>query len=164
MNTDILTAMGERNMSDLSRYAAAIEIGGYRMQLTLIDLVDLTLQVQHLRWNLVEEEALRTQLDDFDALVRAGSDTVAERLRELGVAPDGRIAAAYLDQLFEPLPAGPIDAKSAVTALSHRLSQLGGRIRESLESLGEADPDSAQILQTLTAEISQWIERFKTGG
>lgn len=151
-------------MSDHSLSDATIEIGGYRMQLTLIDLIDLTLQIQHLRWNLGEEEALRIQLDDFDALARAASDTVAERLRQLGVAPDGRIGTAYLDQLFEPLPPGPLDAKTAVTAFSHRLSQFGDRIRESLETLEEADPDSAQILHILTAEISQWAEQFNMGG
>ena len=106
----------------------------------------------------------RIQLDDFDALARAASDTVAERLRQLGVAPDGRIGTAYLDQLFEPLPPGPLDAKTAVTAFSHRLSQFGDRIRESLETLEEADPDSAQILHILTAEISQWAEQFNMGG
>ena len=139
---------------------STIEIGGYRLQLTLVDLVDLTLQIQHLRWNLIDEESLRSQLDDFDALVRASSDTVATRLRELGLAPDGRISTAYLDQLFVPLPPGPIDAETAVTAFTHRLSQLGSRIRESMQVLERHDPESEQTLRVINAEISQWTERF----
>lgn len=142
---------------------ATIEIGGYRLQLTLIDLVDLTLQIQHLRWNLLDEESLRNQLDDFDALVRASSDTVADRLRELGVAPDGRISTAYMDQLFAPLPPGPLDAKTAITAFTHRLSQLGHRIRESMQILEGSDPKSEQTLRAINTEISQWTERFTTG-
>ncbi|HZJ48683.1 MAG TPA: hypothetical protein VFD97_06590 [Acidimicrobiia bacterium] len=145
--------------------ASTTEIGGYRLQLTLVDLIDLTLQIQHLRWNLVDEEILRTKLDHFDALVRAGSDTVAGRLRELGVAPDGRIGTAYQDLLFEPLPSGPLDARSAVTAFSSRLTQFGYRVGESLQILEESDPDpeSARILEALNEEIVGWAEEFTVG-
>lgn len=149
-------------MKNAPKDDAVIEIGGYRMQLTLIDLVDLTLQIQHLRWNLIGAETLRTQFDDFDALVRASSDAVAGRLRELGVAPDGRISTAFQDQLFDPLPPGPLNAKTAVTAFSRRLSQLGSRIRESLQALEGRDPESAQILYAITTQISQWTEQFST--
>src|SRR5665811_1362371 len=67
--------------------AETTEVSGYRLQLTLVDLIDLALQIQHVRWNLFGEPALRTRLDDFDGLVRAGADTVAGGLRELGVPP-----------------------------------------------------------------------------
>lgn len=149
-------------MSDAPHGASATEIGGYRLQLTLVDLIDLTLQTQHLRWNLVDEERLRAKLDDFDALVRAGSDTVARRLRELGVAPDGRIGTAYQDLLFEPLPLGPLDAGTAVSAFSHRLTQFGYRVGETLQILeeSEADPESARILNALNEEIAGWAQEF----
>ena len=145
--------------------ASTTEIGGYRLQLTLVDLIDLTLQIQHLRWNLVDEETLRAKLDDFDALVRAGSDTVAGRLRELGVAPDGRISTAYQDLLFEPLPLGPLDAGSAVSAFSHRLTQFGYRVGETLQILEESDPDpeSARIVEALNEEVAEWAEEFTVG-
>ncbi len=136
------------------------EVSGYRLQLTLVDLIDLALQMQHVRWNLFGEPALRAQLDDFDALVRAGADTVAGGLRELGVPPDGRIGTAYHDLLFQPVPSGPLDAQSAVVALSHRLNQFGGRISESLDIIGPTDPGSRSILETLNAEILRWTETF----
>ncbi|MBT8203023.1 MAG: hypothetical protein HKN74_01650 [Acidimicrobiia bacterium] len=139
----------------------ATTAGGYRLQLTLVDLIDLTLQTQHLRWNLPDDEtALRSQLDDFDALVRAGSDTVAARLRELGVAPDGRIGTASLDLLFEPLPTGPLEAAAAVAAFTHRLTQFGDRLRESLDVVIGADPESAPVLEALDAEIVEWAASF----
>jgi DNA-binding ferritin-like protein len=152
-------------LSDAPHGASATEIGGYRLQLTLVDLIDLTLQTQHLRWNLVDEETLRTKLDDFDALVRAGSDTVARRLRELGVAPDGRIGTAYQDLLFEPLPLGPLDGGTAVSAFSHRLTQFGYRVGETLQILEESDADqeSARILNALNEEIAVWAQEFTIG-
>ena len=139
----------------------ATTAGGYRLQLTLVDLIDLTLQTQHLRWNLLEDEAgLRSQLDDFDALARAGADTVAARLRELGVAPDGRIATASLDMLFEPVPTGPLEAPTAVEAFTHRLTQFGDRLRESLDVVAGTDPESGRVLQALDTEIVEWTASF----
>lgn len=147
-------------MADPRPEEATTEISGYRLQMTLVDLIDLALQIQHVRWNLIGEPELRAQLDDFDALVRAGADSVAARLRELGIAPDGRIGTAYLDLLFEPLPEGPLDPESAVLAFTHRLSQFGGRITESLEIIGSTDPDSGSILEALNVEILRWTETF----
>jgi starvation-inducible DNA-binding protein len=143
--------------------AATTEVGGYRLQLTLVDLIDLTLQTQHVRWNLVDEESLRMQLNDFDALVRAGSDAVAGRLRELGVPPDGRIGTAYQDLLFEPLPPGPLDASRALTAFSHRLTQFGSRMSESMQILERSDPESHGVLLALHGEITQWTDRLAVG-
>lgn len=154
------TLCGRRTLTDYSERAATTEISGYRLQTTLVDLIDLALQIQHVRWNLRNEEELRARLDDFDALVRAGADAVAGRLRELGVAPDGRIGTAYQDLLFEPLPVGPLDRESAVVAFTHRLSQFGGRLVQSLEIIGSADPDSSSILEALNTEIMHWTESF----
>lgn len=140
---------------------AATEIGGYRLQLTLVDLIDLALQAQHLRWNVPDDRSdLRRQMDNFDALLRAASDNVAARLREIGVAPDGRIGTAFWDLLFEPLPAGPLEASAAVTAFIHRLTQFGDRLRESLDVVTGADPDSAGVLEALQTEIVTWTASF----
>ncbi len=136
---------------------------GYRLQLTLIDLLDLTLQTQHLRWNLVESNELRDQLDDFDALARASADEVAARLRAIEVPPDGRIRTAYQDLLFEPLPAGPIGPAEAIEAFVHRLNQLGSRVQESRSVLRGADVESAELLDGISEAILAWANRFATG-
>ena len=140
------------------------EGAGYRLQMTLIDLMDLTLQIQHLRWNLLDEPGLRDQLDGLDALVRSGSDAVAERLRRLGVAPDGTIDAVYQDLLFEPLPAGPFDAQSAPKVFAPRLDQLDHRLRGSIAIINELDPGSADILEAIADDISGWTRRLPTIG
>ena len=137
---------------------------GYRLQLTLVDLIDLTLQTQHLRWNLVGHDALRSQLDDFDALVRAGADEVAARMRSIGIAPDGRVSTAYQDLLFDPLPSGPIDPPQAIGTFTRRLAQFGARIRESQDVLGQIDSASAAILTSISEEISNWTDELTRPG
>ena len=150
----------ERESAD--RAADRIEGGGYRLQMTLIDLIDLALQIQHLRWNLVDEPTLRGQLDDLDGLVRTGSDAVAERLRQLGVAPDGTVAAVYQDLLFEPLPPGPFDARSATRAFAPRLDQMDDRLRGSIAIIDELDAESADVLETIADDVSAWTRHLTT--
>ena len=72
------------------------------------------------------------------------------------MAPDGRIATAALDLLFEPLPAGPLESPVAIAAFTHRLTQFGERLRESLAVLSGVDPESARILEALDTEIRDW--------
>jgi len=139
----------------------SVEISGYRLQSTLADLADLTLQIQHLRWNLDDDDlALRSKLDDFDALVRASADAVASGLRALGVAPDGRVGTIYRDLLFDPLPPGPFSGPGAVGALARRLTQFGSRIRESIDVLTEADDESSRLLEAISVEFFAWAEKL----
>jgi starvation-inducible DNA-binding protein len=135
---------------------------GYRLQMTLIDLIDLTLQIQHLRWNLFDEPELRTQLTDLDALVRAGSEAVAQRLSDLGVAPDGTVGAVYRDLLFEPLPSGPFDAQSAANAFAPRLSQLDHRLEGSVAILADLDSVSVDIITTIANDVAAWSLHLST--
>ena len=144
------------------RAADRIEGSGYRLQMTLIDLIDLALQIQHLRWNLFDEPELRSQLDDLNDLVRTGSDAVARRLTQLGVAPDGTVAAVYQDLLFEPLPSGPFSAQSATEAFAPRLDQMENRLRGSITIIDDLDPQSADVLRTIADEASAWTRHIQT--
>jgi len=70
---------------DIASYEAAQRTvpAGYRLQLTLTDLADLALQIQHIRWNLSGAPFLKYRLDDLEALCRASADAVAARMAEL---------------------------------------------------------------------------------
>lgn len=159
---------GEQRVSVAAAAASTVrssgveaEIGGYRLQALLVDLVDLTLQLQHVRWNLpIEAQDLRVQFDDLDALTRASADTVAQRMREIGVAPDGRINTLYHDLLFDRMSSGPFEPKSAVHLLSTHLAQLAGRLRESAEVLQEPDPASYKVVTAVSDELLAWSVRF----
>jgi starvation-inducible DNA-binding protein len=135
--------------------------GSHRLQMVLIDLVDLTLQIQHVRWNLDDTaEGLREQLDDFDALVRAGSDAVAARLRALGIAPDGRIDTLRRNLVYPPIGAGPYDTGAAIRSFTSRLARLAARIREATETAIETEPGSAEVLDSLSEELHTWTTHF----
>ena len=153
-----MNAALERESAD--PVAERIQGSGYRLQMSLIDLIDLALQIQHLRWNLFDEPELRSQLDDLDALVRAGSDSVAQRLRDLGIAPDGTVAAVYQDLLFEPLPSGPFNAGSATTVFAPRLDQMDNRLRSSITIIDTLDPESADVLETIVNQVSAWSQQL----
>ena len=146
------------------RVAERIEGAGYRLQMTLIDLIDLTLQIQHLRWNLVGEPELRSQLNALDILVRASSDAVAQRLTQIGVAPDGTVAAVYQDLLFDPLPIGPFDAPRATKAFAPRLEQMDHRLRGSITIIDDLDAESASLLESIADDIAAWTRHLKADG
>ena len=132
------------------------------LQRVLSGLVDLTLQVQHVRWNVDDDtEALRGQLDDFDALARAGCDEIAARMRAIGVPPDGRIATVYHDLKYEPLDQGPYDKANAIKAFTSRLARMATRMRQTIDDVDATDPESAVVLRSLSDELLTWTNNFE---
>lgn len=131
---------------------------GYRLQMALVDLIDFALQAQHLRWNVHDTDQIRRRLDDFEALARASADVIATRMRDIGVPPDGRVHTAAHDLLFAPLDAGPIDQPQAVEDFVERLLQMGSRLQTSRSILAQSDPRSADVLASITSEISTWLQ------
>ena len=128
----------------------------------LAKLVDLTLQVQHIRWNLPDDEALlRQQLDDFDALVRAGADEIALHMRQTGLTPDGRVEALQTDPGFPPLATGPFRPTEAVKEFIKRLATLAAEIRDTVAVVEQSDPDSALVLRSFSEELLTWTDTFK---
>ena len=75
------------------------------LQQVLVDLIELHLQGKQAHWNVVGRNFrdLHLQLDDIVDTAREAADTAAERLRALGVVPDGRsdeVAATTTLPLF----------------------------------------------------------------
>ena len=62
------------------------------LQAVLVDLIDLSLQGKQAHWNVVGPQfrTLHLELDEVVEDARKWADDVAERLRALGVAADGR--------------------------------------------------------------------------
>jgi DNA-binding ferritin-like protein len=136
--------------------------GAYHLQEVLTNLVGLTLHLQHVRWNLAANESgLRRQFDDFDALTRAGADEIAARLRQLGIAPDGRTELIVNSVSYPSLSTGPMDAQAAVSAFTTRLAQLASHIRESVSEIEVSDSTSAEVLRALSEELLNWTTEFE---
>ena len=86
-----MTSATRRNDADITAFEASPELAG-NLQRVLVDLIELHLQGKQAHWNVVGTNFrdLHLQLDELVDLARAGSDTIAERLRALGAVPDGR--------------------------------------------------------------------------
>ena len=149
-------------MLDTSTRAAAtdrIHEAAADLQDTLVDLVDLSLQAKQLHWNVSGPlfKPLHELLDDFAAEYREWSDTVAERLAAIQVAPDGRVATIGRDSLVEPLPAGRIADRDVPHMLYDRLSGVTSRARERMQRLGDVELASQDVL----VEIVRGLEKHK---
>src|SRR4051794_4233718 len=86
--------------------AVAEHIGG-QLQLTLVELISLSLAGRQLHWNAYGRDflALHRHLDQVVGEWHALGDTVAERAAAIGIAPDG--SAATVIELGDLAPLEP---------------------------------------------------------
>jgi starvation-inducible DNA-binding protein len=68
----------------------------------------LSLQGKQAHWNVVGQNfrGLHLQLDELVDHAREGSDTIAERMRALGLTPDGRSATFTATTTLPAYPHG----------------------------------------------------------
>jgi DNA-binding ferritin-like protein len=139
-----------------------IVASGYRLQLTLVDLIDLQIQSRHLRWN-VESRPLRHRLEMLDTILGASASIVADRMQLLGIAPDARVATAFQDLLFDPLAAGPFGIEVVEAELSDRLDRFLARLSDSITIIAEDEP-SARLLSQVWRRTTTWAGESRLRG
>ncbi|TML06820.1 MAG: DNA starvation/stationary phase protection protein [Actinobacteria bacterium] len=122
---------------------------GHLLQLTLVELIALSLIGKQLHWNIVGPgfRELHLHLDELTDEWRELSDVVAERAVALGYSPDGRAPAIVEQSELRPVDAGP--------------TQVPKAIRERIERLGDLDLTSQDVLieVTRTLEKQLWMLR-----
>jgi starvation-inducible DNA-binding protein len=148
-----LPAIGERERTEAGRL----------LQLTLVELIALSLIGKQLHWNVAGPgfRDLHLQLDELVDEWRELSDVVAERAVAIGVAPDGRAPAVIAQSELEPVEPGPTSVPEAIHELTHRVSEVDGRARERSEQLGEVDLASQDVLIEVTRALEKqlWMIR-----
>ncbi|GAA2246052.1 DNA starvation/stationary phase protection protein Dps [Rarobacter faecitabidus] len=109
------------------------------LQSTLVDLIDLSLIGKQAHWNVhgPQFRSVHLELDEVVSDVRLWSDTVAERLAQLGVSPDGRADTVASTSQVDDIGAGPIGADKVVQLLSERLDAASQNIKDALPELEE---------------------------
>ena len=126
------------------------------LQTVLVSLVDLALQGKQAHWNLygANFRSLHELLDAIVDTARSSSDTVAERMNQLGVAPDGRrdtvAAGSPLENYtgdFEPVP-------RALHLVGDRLKTVDVTLRDARAAVAEADP----LTEDLLIAVGQQVE------
>ncbi|MEU6995025.1 DNA starvation/stationary phase protection protein [Streptomyces sp. NPDC046465] len=137
------------------------------LQGALVDLVDLSLVAKQIHWNVVGPRfrSVHLQLDEVVDTARQHSDTVAERASTLGVSPDGRAATVAQQTGIGAISDGWVKDVDAVGTLVDALGAVITRMRERVESTGEADPVSQDIFIGITADLEKhhWMFQAENG-
>jgi len=136
------------------------------LQSTLFELIDLGLQTKHAHWNVVGPlfHPIHELLDEFYEQHQEWSDQVAERMRALGAAVDGRTAAVGRESPLKELPVSAIRDADVVAAMLERVGTVATNTRQRMEGLGDADSVTENLLQEIVLGLEKqlWMLRVQT--
>jgi starvation-inducible DNA-binding protein len=136
---------------------------GRHLQLTLVELIALSLAGKQLQWNAYGREflSLHRHLGRLVGEWRELEDAVAERAAAIGIASDGSAAAVIeLGDLARVEPEF-VDAERAGETLCARLWEVTVRVRRRAERLGAQDLVSQHVLVDVVRrlEAQLWMLR-----
>jgi starvation-inducible DNA-binding protein len=146
----IMTSATRRNDADITAFEASPELAG-NLQRVLADLIELHLQGKQAHWNVVGTNFrdLHLQLDELVDFARAGSDTIAERLRALDAVPDGRSDTVAATTTLPQFPAYEVATDDAVDLVTARVYAAVDTMRAVHDDVDAEDPSTADILHQL---------------
>jgi starvation-inducible DNA-binding protein len=151
--TSHLPALGDR----------AREEAGRALQLTLVELIALSLIGKQLHWNITGPgfRDVHLHLDELVDEWRELSDVVAERAVAIGVPPDGRAPAVVEQSELEPVASGLVPIAAAIGELARRIAEVDERVRTRCEQLSELDLASQDVLIEVTRALEKqlWMVR-----
>ena len=141
---------------------------GHELEVTLHELVDLSLIGKQLHWAVVGPlfRPLHLHLDEMVDSWRELSDTVAERAVALGYIPDGQAQAVAAGSPLTPLAQGPVEDHAVIWALVQRITKVSELVRARMDRLGEIDLASQDVLIDVVRalEEQQWMLRVQLTG
>jgi starvation-inducible DNA-binding protein len=145
-----MTNTTRRNDADITAFAASPALAG-NLQRVLVDLIELHLQGKQAHWNVVGTNFrdLHLQLDELVDFARAGSDTIAERLRALDAVPDGRSDTVAATTTLPKFPVYEVATGEAVDLVTARVYATVDTLRAVHDDVDAEDPSTADILHQL---------------
>ncbi|NNJ24847.1 Dps family protein [Alienimonas chondri] len=129
------------------------------LQEVLVSLIDLGLQGKQAHWNLFGPnfQSLHEKLDAIVETARLTSDEVAERMNQLGIAPDGRrntvaesSPLANYSSDFEPVP-------QALHLIGDRLHTAVETIRTARKTVADPDPMTEDLLIAVSQQVEEHL-------
>lgn len=149
------------NLPALGEHAR--EETGRLLQLTLVELIALSLIGKQLHWNIfgVGFRDVHLQLDELVDEWHELADTVAERAIAIGFPADGRAPTVVAQGELDPVEPGPTKVADVIRQLTHRVAEVDERVRERLERMGEIDLASQDVLIEVTRALEKqlWMIR-----
>jgi DNA-binding ferritin-like protein len=144
--------MGPRAYHQAERLSEPVRV----LQTELRDLVELALQVQHVKWSLVPDAPVTSAqlLADVVADAWHRADLVADELRSRGSAPDARIPTIASNPALYPTPGGWLDAPMVV-GVGHVLGRFATWAHERAEELPD-EPEVAHLLTAISRGLDEW--------
>jgi starvation-inducible DNA-binding protein len=131
------------------------------LQRVLIDLIELHIQGKQAHWNVVGTNFrdLHLQLDELVDLARLGSDTIAERMRALDAAPDGRSDTVAANTSLPQFPPYEHNTTEVVDLITARTYAAVDTMRAVHDPVDEEDPATADLLHQLIdgLEKNAWL-------
>ena len=137
-------------------FSASPELAA-NLQAVLVDLIELTLQGKQAHWTVVGQNfrGVHLQLDELVDIARAGSDTIAERMRALGVIPDGRTITVSATTRLSAYPQGRQHTTAVVALVLHSVNAAVATMREMHDAIDAADPSTSDLLHLLILDLEK---------
>lgn len=126
-------------------------------------LLDLSLTLKHVHWNVVGPNfiGVHEMLDPQVDAIRDMVDVIAERIATLGGIPVGTPGALVEMRDWDDYDLGRATAQQHLAALDIVYNGVNGDHRKAIDTLGELDPVSEDLLvaQLGQLELFQWFVR-----
>src|SRR4029078_12261327 len=133
----------------------ARDITGAALQATLVDLIDPSLLAKQAHWNLVGRQFhdVHLHLDELVDTARKYSDEVAERAAAIGVAPDGRPAAASPEPRVPDVDSGWLKDRDVIRIAFEALDAAVKGLRPRIEEGEKARPVTQRLSVAVLAGV-----------
>lgn len=127
------------------------------LQGVLVDFIALSLTAKQAHWNIVGANFrdLHLNLDEVVSIARAGSDTMAERMRALHASPDGRPAVVAEQSGLPEFPDGEISTHHAIDHMVKTIEATVASMRNCHDEVDSADPTTADLFHEYIAQLEQ---------
>lgn len=134
------------------------------LQGRLASLIDLSLILKHIHWNVIGSEflAIHQMMDTQTNDIRGMIDTVAERISTLGGVAGGLASQVVeLRSVNDEYALGRAPVMAHLGALEKIYERIGTGHREAIEEVSSLDPITEDLLisQTAQLEMNHWFVR-----
>jgi starvation-inducible DNA-binding protein len=128
------------------------------LQVRLHSLNDLALTLKHVHWNVIGPHfiGVHLMLDPQVTAVRVMVDDMAERIATLGGVPLGTPGAIVAGRTWNDYSIGRADVTEHLGALDLVYSGVIEAHRAAIESIGDLDPVTEDMLITQTGQLEQY--------